>query len=622
MKRIPLLLLLLLALPCVGRVGQTQTVIAQSEAAGTGTTLNLDMGPVVASSDHQAAITGLVTGSTITATGGSSTTITSATTANVGQYVVFGASTSTTALQNVAAWVTAVSGSGPYTLTVRVATTGANLPASPANGDTYALSNMAVFISKNGGSWTVPYGALSEAGRGWYTVAGNPTDTNTFGQLKLGWTVYGSTAGDANEYKTAFIAAYNPLAATNLGLSSLPTASPNAAGGLHTIGTGAGQFTPDGTGGVPVSFSQTLPTTPTTNTTGQALFYAAQQIGRMGTAQGGTTTTITLDAGASAVDNIYASHEVKVYSGTGAGQFATIVSYAGSTKVATITRPGGGVWTTTPDSTSLFMILPVPYTTVQSNLDKSAYGVSGTVAANVTQISGTNVAAGRGLPAIDTNGYVALLASEHTEIAADMKDGAAGSAPGTSAAGSIYDNQNVFLTRLTATRAGYLDASIAGIPGAVFGTTAASYNTAGTFGAKLNSAGGASDPLGNLTSGYTVSGTIGKLLVDNLNATISSRQASGNVTVGGYASGQDPATLVLTANTGNGMTVAQALQNSVKNLKYYQPAKNTVAHTQVVIYFVPGTSDAAAAAGTGTPLYTATIHYATDNSTLLYVTYN
>ncbi|MDQ3832235.1 MAG: hypothetical protein M3315_01100 [Actinomycetota bacterium] len=48
-----------------------------------------------------------------------------------------------------------------------------------------------------------------------------------------------------------------------------------------------------------------------------------------------------------------------------------------------------------------------------------------------------------------------------------------------------------------------------------------------------------------LTSALTTVGSVGKLIVDNLNATITSRQPSGNVTVGGYASGQDPATQVL-----------------------------------------------------------------------------
>lgn len=46
------------------------------------------------------------------------------------------------------------------------------------------------------------------------------------------------------------VVAFDPSNATNLGLSGLPTASPNAAGGLPTFGTGAGQINPDGSGNV------------------------------------------------------------------------------------------------------------------------------------------------------------------------------------------------------------------------------------------------------------------------------------------------------------------------------------------------------------------------------------
>ena len=87
-------------------------------------------------------------------------------------------------------------------------------------------------------------------------------------------------------------------------------------------------------------------------------------------------------------------------------------------------------------------------------------------------------------------------------------------------------------------------------------------------------------------------------------------------TAGGIASA------VLAANVGTGVNVGQALLASMKNLKSYQPARDTVAHTQLVKYFIPGTADNAAAAGTGTVLFTATVHYATDNSTILYTTYN
>lgn len=59
-----------------------------------------------------------------------------------------------------------------------------------------------------------------------------------------------------------------------------------------------------------------------------------------------------------------------------------------------------------------------------------------------------------------------------------------------------------------------------------------------------------------LTSALTTAGSVGKRIVDNLDVTVSSRQASGNVTIAGYAAGQDPVTL-----TGVTTTRAAKLDN-------------------------------------------------------------
>lgn len=81
---------------------------------------------------------------------------------------------------------------------------------------------------------------------------------------------------------------------------------------------------------------------------------------RTGTAQAGAATTITLDSGASAINNYYQWREIVLVSGTGAEQSAIITAYTGSTKVATIlnTNKAGGTWHSTPDNTSVFKIIP------------------------------------------------------------------------------------------------------------------------------------------------------------------------------------------------------------------------------------------------------------------------
>jgi len=69
-----------------------------------------------------------------------------------------------------------------------------------------------------------------------------------------------------------------------------------------------------------------------------------------GTAQAGTSTTITLKTTASATDDIYNGMYVNITGGTGSGQTRLIEDYVGSTKVATV----GEAFTTTPDATSTY----------------------------------------------------------------------------------------------------------------------------------------------------------------------------------------------------------------------------------------------------------------------------
>lgn len=78
----------------------------------------------------------------------------------------------------------------------------------------------------------------------------------------------------------------------------------------------------------------------------------ALPIVRGGLAQAGAAASITLDSGASAVDNFFRDMVVRIVAGTGAGQSRRISGYTGSSKVATILIN----WITNPDSTSVFEI--------------------------------------------------------------------------------------------------------------------------------------------------------------------------------------------------------------------------------------------------------------------------
>ena len=76
---------------------------------------------------------------------------------------------------------------------------------------------------------------------------------------------------------------------------------------------------------------------------------------RSNTAQTGAVNSITLDTGASASNNVYNGSLIRITAGTGADQIRIIRSYNGTTKVADTTPD----WTTTPDATSAFAILPI-----------------------------------------------------------------------------------------------------------------------------------------------------------------------------------------------------------------------------------------------------------------------
>jgi hypothetical protein len=87
------------------------------------------------------------------------------------------------------------------------------------------------------------------------------------------------------------------------------------------------------------------------------------------TAQSGGSSTITLAAGASAVDDAYNNMQITIVSGTGIGQYKTISDYVGSTKVATVSS----AWRTQPDSTSVYQIRSVNQSTHRGFISDQLY---------------------------------------------------------------------------------------------------------------------------------------------------------------------------------------------------------------------------------------------------------
>lgn len=97
------------------------------------------------------------------------------------------------------------------------------------------------------------------------------------------------------------------------------------------------------------------------NANGAAL---TQEFLRTGTAQAGTTTTITLDSGASATNNLYNGNLVFITGNTGAGQVRTITGYNGTSKIANVDRP----FVTAPTSASTFALVATDNMALNANL--------------------------------------------------------------------------------------------------------------------------------------------------------------------------------------------------------------------------------------------------------------
>lgn len=81
-------------------------------------------------------------------------------------------------------------------------------------------TTITVTISKNGGAFAAPAGAISWVGNGFYAIAANATDGNTLGPI-----IVNATVATADPFNDEFmVVSYNPLDAAALGLTNLNAA--------------------------------------------------------------------------------------------------------------------------------------------------------------------------------------------------------------------------------------------------------------------------------------------------------------------------------------------------------------------------------------------------------------
>jgi hypothetical protein len=119
-----------------------------------------------------------------------------------------------------------------------------------------------------------------------------------------------------------------------------------------------------------------------------------------GVAQSATSTTLRFRSAASYANDYFNGCVLEIASGTGAGQVRTITDYVDSTDTATIDR----AWTTTPDSTSVYIVHP-RVAAAQTN--------SGVADSNLTHID-SNTAAVAIMKALYKGGAVSTTISDAT----------------------------------------------------------------------------------------------------------------------------------------------------------------------------------------------------------------
>jgi hypothetical protein len=237
---------------------------------------------------------------------------------------------------------------------------------------------------------------------------------------------------------------------------------------------------------------------------------------RSGTCQasGNTTSTVKLDAGASSIDNYYGGCQIKFTGGTGAGQERRILTYDGTTKIATIdTDTDYGLLATAADGTTTFAIYGNSMSlndmnsfffngdgrvTVKTNNDKTGYSLTqafptnfaalaitagGIVSADLQTIKTQSVTCAAGVTILASVGTAATSTAQTGDSYAIVNSGTFGNA----AIKGYVDDIGVAgagLTALGDTRIANLDAAISsrmatytqptGFLAATFPTTVAS----------------------------------------------------------------------------------------------------------------------------------------------------
>lgn len=119
-----------------------------------------------------------------------------------------------------------------------------------------ASATLTITASKAGAAFASITPTVTDLGSGWYSLALTTTHTNTLGALALH-----ITAASADPIDVLFqVIAIDIEDAVRLGLTAIPNAAAEAAGGLYTRGTGAGQINQPANGMIDTNIVRSLGT--------------------------------------------------------------------------------------------------------------------------------------------------------------------------------------------------------------------------------------------------------------------------------------------------------------------------------------------------------------------------
>lgn len=328
-----------------------------------------------------------------------------------------------------------------------------------------------VTLSKNGAAFGAPSGAVTELSSGWYKVAGNATDTATLGPLLLHAT---GAAADPSDVEFEVVA-FDPEDSVRLGLTALPNVAAGANGGLPT-GDASGRTT----------------------------------VGAMA-ANVLTATAINADAITAA----------KVADGTiDAATFA-----AGAINAAAIATDAITAAKIAADAIGASELAADAVTEIQTAV---AAGAVASVTGSVGSIAAGGITAASF--AADAITAAKIAADVGTEIAAAVWDRLTSALTTVGSAGKLLvDNLNATVSSRLASASYTAPDSAATISDAVWDELISGHLGAGGTGAALNAAGSAGDPWTTPLPGAYGAGTAGKIVGDNVNATISSRASQASV---------------------------------------------------------------------------------------------